>query len=32
MISWVANEPTGLSGDAILDDLKEKASLFVEPF
>ncbi|OJJ48316.1 hypothetical protein ASPZODRAFT_158060 [Penicilliopsis zonata CBS 506.65] len=32
MISWISNEDTGLSGDAILESLKEITCSFAEPF
>lgn len=31
-MSWISEQHTGLSGEAILDDLKQKASHFTEPF
>lgn len=31
-MSWISEQNTGLSGEAILDDLKQKASRFAEPF
>ncbi|ODM22450.1 hypothetical protein SI65_00038 [Aspergillus cristatus] len=32
LMSWISENDTGLSGEAILHDLKEKASHFAEPF
>ena len=32
LMSWISEQNTGLSGEAILDDLKQKASRFAEPF
>lgn len=31
-MSWISENDTGLSGESILHDLKEKASHFSEPF
>lgn len=32
LMSWISEQDTGLAGDAILDDLKQKASNFAQPF
>jgi 2-polyprenyl-6-methoxyphenol hydroxylase-like FAD-dependent oxidoreductase len=32
LLSWISESETGLSGDKILEDLKERASVFADPF